>query len=100
MALLLEAVIGIADAISGDRIVLIGFLVLGPACAALSLRPGATATVSGCAIALAVPLGLRDDIWFTPAHVLWIAVVALVGVTNTAVVGIVAPRQHRSGAGG
>lgn len=92
VSLVLASVIGATDALLGERLVLIGCLALVPACAALSLRPRATLAVSACAVALAVPLGAPDNIWLTVEHLLWITAVALVGIANSAVVRLVAPR--------
>ena len=77
------------DALLGDRVVLIGLLVLGPACAAVSLRPRPTFAVSLWAVALAVALGVADGIWATYEHLAFTAAVVVVGIVNTTVVAIV-----------
>ena len=78
------------DALLGDRVVLIGFLVLGPMFAAASVRPRPTVAVTSWAVLLAVVLGGADGIWATYEHIAFTTAVAFVGVVNTTVVLIMA----------
>ena len=79
------------DALLGDRVVLIGLVVLGPACAATSLRPRPTFAVSSWAVLLALVLGVADGIWATHEHLAFTAAVVIVGIVNTTVVAVMAP---------
>ena len=85
------SMIAVTDALFGEDLILIGFLIVGPACAAASIQPRATAAAGTSAVALAIGLGLPDHIWLTGEHLIWIATVALVAVVTTAVVVNVAP---------
>jgi len=91
-AFLALAAVGAVDALLGPRLVLIGFLVAGPCVAASSIRPGVTAGAGAAAVGLAVVLGLPDQIWGTPEHLIWVAAVAVVAATTTVAVAVVAPR--------
>jgi hypothetical protein len=92
VAALVVMVVASMDALLGARLILIGLLVAGPAVAALSLQPRPTAALSATCVVLAVALGAPDRIWLTREHLMWIGAVAVVGLANTAVVAVVAPR--------
>ncbi len=91
------SVIAVGDALAGERVVLIGLLVAGSALAAISVQPRATAAVALWCLALAIALGKPDGIWLTLELAVWVSVVALVGITNTVITGIVARRITRVG---
>jgi hypothetical protein len=95
IALVVLGSIVVTDWLLGPRLILIGLLVAGPAIAALCLRPRPTASVGALAVALAIALGVADDIWLTSEHATWIGAVAVVAITNTAVVAVIGPRIRR-----
>ena len=71
-----------ADAITGERVILIGLLVLGPCCAVLTRRSSRTAISGTVAVGLAVLLGVPDGIWGTATHLTFIAAVLAVAVVS------------------
>jgi hypothetical protein len=91
VALLWMAIVASADALAGPRLILVGLLVGGPALAALSRRPRPVMGVSVIAITLSVVLGAPDHMWLTTEHAIWISAIAIVSITNTTVVAVVAP---------
>ena len=81
---LLCGVIAACDAASGPHLILIGLLVIGPACALLTARWTLTAAASCLAVALGVALGVPDQIFATVTQYVFLAAVAAVGTTATA----------------
>ena len=71
-----------ADAITGEQVILIGLLVLGPCCAVLTRRSSRTAISGTVAVGLAVLLGVPDGIWGTATHLTFIAAVLAVAVVS------------------
>jgi ABC-type proline/glycine betaine transport system permease subunit len=85
----LTCAVAVVDALLGSRIVLVGLLVIGPACTAVSIWPGATLAVSVLAVALAVVLGIPDGVWASAQHHVFTGAVLLVGGVSTAAVFLV-----------
>jgi cation:H+ antiporter len=83
-SLLACLVIAAADAASGPHLILIGLLICGPCCALLTARWPLTAACTGLAVALAIVLGIPDQIFATPAQYAFIAAVAVTGTASTA----------------
>jgi hypothetical protein len=78
-----------ADALTGERVILIGLLILGPCCAVLTGRWPRTAVSGALAVGLAVLLGIPDGIWGTAAHLVFVGAVlgvALVSASGALVV--------------
>lgn len=82
-ALLISSIIAAVDAILGRHVILIGLLVAGPCCALLTGRWARTAAVGAWAVALAIILGLPDEIWATYTHLVFLAAVVIVAVVST-----------------
>ncbi len=94
-SVLVMAVVGLADVLTGRHLILIGLLVAGPALAAPSGRLLATAGSSVAAVVLAVVLGAPDRIWLTVEHVIWISAVGLVGIVATALIAVLGTEIQR-----
>ena len=90
------AIVAAVDSATGHRLILIGLLICGPCIALLTGRWLPTA-VTGCwACALAVILGVPDQIWLTGTHLAFIAavtVVAATAVASSAFIGRARPRS-------
>jgi cation:H+ antiporter len=71
------------DAALGNRVVLIGLLIVGPCCVLLTGRWAPTALTGLQVIALAVVLGVPDGIWGTTIFFIWLAAVAVVALAAT-----------------
>jgi hypothetical protein len=71
------------DAALGNRVVLIGLLIVGPCCVLLTGRWAPTALTGLQVIALAVVLGVPDGIWDTTIFFIWLAAVAVVALATT-----------------
>lgn len=67
-ALLISSIIDAIDAILGHHVILIGLLIAVRCCALLTGRWPRTAAAGAWAVALAVLLGLPDEIWGTYPH--------------------------------
>jgi hypothetical protein len=65
LGMALSSVAALADAYTGRRIVLSGFVLIGPYCVALTGRWLRTAVAGAWAICLVVVLGVPDGIWGT-----------------------------------
>jgi NhaA family Na+:H+ antiporter len=87
--------IAVADALLGHRLDLIGLLILGPACAALSCRMKPTALNGAWAVGLAVVLGMPDGIWRSYEHFAFLSAVVIGAVANTAAAGAVEKAMTR-----
>jgi hypothetical protein len=77
------SIVAIADALSGEGIVLIGLLAIGPACSMFTGRWLWTAITGVWAVGLAVPLGVADGIWTTNTHFAHLGVVVAATVFST-----------------
>jgi cation:H+ antiporter len=82
------ALVAAVDALLGNRVVLIGLLIVGPCCALLTGRWVPTASTAGLAIGLAVLLGVPDGIWASAAHLEFVGAVVVVALANTAAAAI------------
>jgi cation:H+ antiporter len=71
------------DAALGSRAVLIGLLIVGPCCVALTGRWVPTGLTGVCVTGLAVALGFPDGIWGTAIFFIWLAAVAVVAMATT-----------------
>jgi hypothetical protein len=93
LALVLTSSIAAADAILGHHVILIGLLIAGPCCALLTGRWARTAIVGGWAVALAVLLGIPDEIWGTSTHLVFLAAVVIVALVSTSSAAVVEKRS-------
>ncbi len=71
------------DAMLGNRVILIGLLIVGPCCVVLTGRWVPTALTGLWVISLAVVLGLPDGIWGTAIFFIWLGAVAMVALAST-----------------
>jgi len=83
VSLLACLVIAACDAASGPHVILIGLLICGPCCALLTARWPLTACSAGLAVALAIVLGVPDQIFATPTQYAFLSAVAVVGMAST-----------------
>ena len=72
------------DAVLGNRVILIGLLIVGPFCVLLTGRWVPTGLTGVCVTGLAVALGFPDGIWGTDIFFIWLASVAVVALAATA----------------
>lgn len=91
--LTLSVAVAAADAALGQRVVLIGLLIVGPCCALLTGRWLPTGLTGLWVIGLAVVLGLPDGIWGTGTHLAFMAAVATVAVVSTAAAAVIEMRR-------
>jgi PAS domain S-box-containing protein len=68
--------IAIADAIAGNTAILISFLIVAPLLTSLGDTVRATAAVAGYSLALALLLGVADEMFLSGDHLVRVAVVA------------------------
>ena len=78
-----SSVAALVDAWTGRRIVLSGFVLIGPYCVALTGRWLRTAVAGAWAICLVVVLGVPDGIWGTRLETSLIGVAVFVAVSST-----------------
>ena len=78
-----SSVAAVVDAWTGRRIVLSGFVLIGPYCVALTGRWLRTALAGAWAICLVVVLGVPDGIWGTRLETSLIALAVFVAVSST-----------------
>jgi cation:H+ antiporter len=83
LSLALCVVISVADALSGERLILIGLLIAGPCCAALTGRWPRTALSGALAVGLAVLLGVPDGVWGTATHLAFLGSVLVIALVTT-----------------
>jgi len=81
--LAISSMIAAIDAMLGHHLILIGLLIGGPCCGLLTGRWVRTATAGAWAVALAVLLGVPDEIWGTPTHLAFVGAVLIVTVAST-----------------
>jgi hypothetical protein len=79
----LSLIVAAIDAALGNRVILIGLLIVGPCCALLTGRWVPPALIGLWVIGLGVALGLPDAIWGTTIFVTWLAAVAVVAIAST-----------------
>lgn len=78
-----SSVAAVVDASTGRRVVLSGFVLIGPACVLFTGRWLRTAVAGIWAICLVVVLGIPDGIWGTGLEKLLIGLAVLVAVSST-----------------
>jgi cation:H+ antiporter len=84
LSFLLCILVAACDAATGPHLILIGLLICGPCCAALTARWAPTA-VAGCfAMVLGVVLGVPDQIFATVTQYMFLAVIAVASAAATA----------------
>jgi cation:H+ antiporter len=83
LGLEISFIVAAVDAILGDRVILIGLLITGPCCVALTGRWVPTALTGLWVTGLAVVLGLPDGIWGSTVFFLWLGAVASVAIIST-----------------
>ena len=83
LGLAISLLVAAVDGALGNRITLIGLLIAGPCCVALTGRWVPTALTGLWATALAVALGIPDGIWGTAIHFTWLGAVAAVSLAST-----------------
>ena len=82
-------IVAAVDAALGNRVVLIGLLIVGPCCVVLTGRWIPTALTALWVISLAVLLGLPDGIWGTAIFFIWLSTVAVVALVSTAAAAVI-----------
>jgi LPS sulfotransferase NodH len=92
-AALLAVAFGLADAVTGQGAILIGFLVGAPALACASGRWTSTAAAAGLSLLLAALLGVPDGLWGTAHHAVYLGGIATAGLVLSAC----APLMARAG---
>ena len=93
-ALILSAVIAATDAVL-SHVILIALLTLGPFCGLLTGRWARTATVGIWVVALAVLLGLPDEIWDTHTQFVDLGAVATVALLSTVAAMFIERRRYQ-----
>ncbi len=93
LALAVSSLIACVDAILGRHVILIGLLITGPCCALLTARWTLAAAASAWAIALAIVLGLPDQVWGTTTHLVFLGAVVIVAIVATSSAAIL--QRHR-----
>ncbi len=83
LGLEISVIVAAIDAMLGNRVVLMGLLVIGPCCVVLTGRWVPTALTGLWVIALAVGLGLPDGIWGTAIFFAWLGAVLVVALAST-----------------
>jgi hypothetical protein len=82
-------VVAAVDAALGNRVILIGLLIIGPCCVLLTGRWIPTALTALWVISLAVLLGLPDGIWGTAIFFIWLSAVAVVALVSTVAAAVI-----------
>ncbi len=78
-----SSVAAVIDACTGHRVVLSGFVLIAPLCAALTGRWLRTAAAGAWAVLLVVVLGVPDGIWGTRLETSLIVIAVFVAVSST-----------------
>lgn len=89
LGLELSCVIGAVDTVLGGRVVLIGLLIIGSCCAALTGRWLPTALTGLWVTGLAVVLAFPDGIWGSDTFYIWFGAVATVSLATTTAAAVV-----------
>ena len=76
-------IVAAIDAVLGNRVILIGLLIVGPCCVVLTGRWVPTALTGLWVTGLAVVLGPPDGIWGTAIFLIWLGAVAVVALATT-----------------
>lgn len=83
LGLEISFIVATIDAMLGNRVILIGLLIVGPCCVVLTGRWVPTGLTGLWVIGLAVVLGLPDGIWGTAIFFIWVSAVAVVALAST-----------------
>jgi cation:H+ antiporter len=84
-----STIVAAIDAMLGNRVILIGLLIVGPCCVLLTGRWAPTALTGLWVISLAVLLGIPDGIWGTAIFFTWLGAVAVVALASTAAAALI-----------
>ncbi len=93
VAFILTLTIAVTDAILANRIILIALLVVGPLCGLLTGRWVKTVAAGVWSVALAVVLGLPDEIWGTRTQLIDVGAVVVVSVLSAYAATVVEKRR-------
>ncbi len=83
LGLEISVIVAAIDAMLGNRVVLMGLLIIGPCCVVLTGRWVPTALTGLWVTGLAVGLGFPDGIWGTAIFFTWLSAVAVVALAST-----------------
>ncbi len=97
VAFILTLTIAVTDAILTNRIILIALLVVGPLCGLLAGRWVRTAAAGVWPVALAVVLGVPDEIWGTRTQLVDVGAVVVVSVLSAYAATVVEKRRASGG---
>jgi hypothetical protein len=89
VGLVLATAVAALAVIIGDRVDLIGLLIVGPCATVISGRGRPTALVAAWAIALAAGIGVVNGIWGSYEHVAFVSAVVVVAATATVAASII-----------
>jgi hypothetical protein len=93
LGLAASLLVAVTDAGLGQRVVLIGLLIVGPCCVLLTGRWVPTGLTGLWAIGLAMVAGLPDGIWGTGTFVAFLAAVAVVASVSTVAAALIEIRR-------
>lgn len=83
LSFVLCALVSATDAILGHRVILIGFLIVGPCCAVFTGQWSRVGLAGVWAVGLALVLGVPDGIWGTATQLAFLSAVVVVAVVST-----------------
>ncbi len=83
LGLEISVIVAAIDAMLGNRVVLMGLLIIAPCCVVLTGRWVPTALTGLWVTGLAVGLGLPDGIWGTANFFTWLGAVVVVALAST-----------------
>ena len=83
LGLEISVIVAAIDAMLGNRVILMGLLIIGPCCVLLTGRWVPTALTGLWVTGLAVGLGLPDGIWGTAIFFTWLGAVVVVALAST-----------------
>ena len=89
LGLAASVIVAAIDAALGNRVILIGLLIVGPCCVILTGRWVPTGLIGVWVISLAVALGLPDGIWGTTIFFMWLGAVAVVACACTGAAAVI-----------
>jgi cation:H+ antiporter len=89
LALLLSSAIAACDALLGQRLILMGLLIVGPCCALLAGRWLITLLTGAWVLLLAVFVSVPDGIWATATQAAFLAAIAVVSATAASAAAII-----------
>lgn len=95
LALILSSIIAVTDAVL-SHVILIPLLAAGPCCALLTGRWVRTATVGIWAVALAILLGLPDEIWGTHVQLVYLGFVTAVSLLSISATTVIEKGRYRT----